>query len=64
MLIVTRKVGEKIMVYQGNPPDPQVVVTVVSVNGLQVKIGVDAPGFHVDREEVYRKKPGPRGPRP
>jgi sRNA-binding carbon storage regulator CsrA len=55
-LTINRRVGEKVMVYKGNPPEPRVVVTVVSVDGLQVKINIRAPGLHIDREEVYLKK--------
>ncbi len=48
MLILTRKVGEKIVV------NDDVVVTVLEVHGDQAKIGVDAPrSVKVYREEVF-----------
>jgi carbon storage regulator len=50
MLILTRRVGETLMI--GN----DVTVTVVGVNGAQVRIGVDAPkDVAVHREEVYER---------
>jgi carbon storage regulator len=48
MLILTRRVGESLMI--GNA----VTVTVVAVQGNQVRIGVNAPqDVAVHREEVY-----------
>jgi carbon storage regulator len=50
MLILTRKIGEKIIIGE------DVVVTVLSVKGYQVKIGIAAPrSVPVYREEVYEK---------
>lgn len=50
MLILTRKMGESLMI--GN----EVTVTVLSVNGNQVRIGVSAPkDVAVHREEVYER---------
>jgi carbon storage regulator len=50
MLILTRRVGEIIRI------GPDVVVTVLSVNGSQVRIGVDAPKtVTVHREEVFER---------
>jgi carbon storage regulator len=50
MLILTRKPGKKIMI------GSDVVVTVLEVNGDQVRIGVDAPkDVSVHREEVYER---------
>ena len=50
MLVLTRKVGEAIMI--GN----DVTIKVVEVRGDQVRIGVDAPrSVPVHREEVYRE---------
>ncbi len=51
MLILTRRIGERLMI--GN----DVVVTVLGVNGKQIRLGVVAPeDVVVDREEVYHKK--------
>lgn len=48
MLILTRKIGESLMI--GN----EVTVTVMAVNGNQVRIGIAAPkDVTVHREEVY-----------
>jgi carbon storage regulator len=48
MLILTRKVGETLMVGE------DVTVTVMAVNGNQVRIGINAPkDVAVHREEVY-----------
>ena len=50
MLILTRRVGEIIRI------GPDVVVTVLGVNGSQVRIGVDAPkDVTVHREEVFER---------
>ena len=51
MLILTRRVGETIMI--GN----DVTVTVLGVKGNQVRIGIVAPkDVVVDREEVAERK--------
>lgn len=50
MLVLTRKVGEAIVIGNG------MVVRVLGVRGDQVRIGVDAPrNVPVHREEVYRE---------
>jgi carbon storage regulator len=50
MLILTRRVGETLMI--GN----DVTVTVVGVQGTQVRLGVNAPqDVAVHREEIYRR---------
>ncbi len=51
MLILTRKLGEVIRI--GN----DITVTVLGVNGQQVRLGIDAPkGVPVDREEIAIRK--------
>lgn len=50
MLILTRRVGETLMV------GDEVTVTVLGVKGNQVRIGVNAPRDEaVHREEIYQR---------
>ena len=50
MLILTRRVGESLMI------GDEVTVTVLGVKGSQVRIGVRAPEkIPVHREEVFRR---------
>jgi carbon storage regulator len=50
LLILTRRIGESLMI--GN----EVTVTVLSVKGNQVRLGVDAPkDVAVHREEIYER---------
>ena len=49
-MILTRRIGETLMV------GDDVKVTVLGVNGNQVRIGVDAPkNVEVHREEIYQR---------
>ncbi|RLA55502.1 MAG: carbon storage regulator [Gammaproteobacteria bacterium] len=50
MLILTRRAGESLMV------GDDIIVTVLSVKGNQVRIGIDAPrDVAVHREEIYNR---------
>ncbi|OGT06236.1 MAG: carbon storage regulator [Gammaproteobacteria bacterium GWE2_37_16] len=50
MLILTRKIGESIII------GDDVVINVLGVRGLQVRLGIEAPrDVSVHREEVYQR---------
>ena len=50
MLILTRRIGEKLIIGEN------VTVAVLSVKGNQVRIGIDAPrDVTVNREEIYQR---------
>ena len=48
MLILTRRIGETLMI------GDDVTITVLNMNGNQIKIGIEAPRYvPVHREEIY-----------
>ena len=50
MLIITRKVGESILI------NDAIKVTILGVKGMQVRICIDAPkDVQVHREEIYKR---------
>lgn len=56
MLLLTRRIGESLVI--GNDPDmtKNILVTVVSQQGNQVRIGVTAPKeVPVNRHEVHER---------
>jgi carbon storage regulator len=61
MLILTRRIGETVMI------GGDVAVTVLGVKGTQVRIGVNAPkDITVHREEIYDRimQEQPQDPKP
>jgi carbon storage regulator len=59
MLILTRRIGETLMV------GDDVTVTVLGVKGNQVRIGVNAPkNVAVHREEIYQRIQKEKGGEP
>jgi carbon storage regulator len=56
MLILTRRVGEKLVIGEN------VIVTVLGVKGNQIRIGIDAPSeIQVHREEIFKRIQQERG---
>ncbi len=56
MLILSRRVGEKITI------GDDVIVTVLSARGNQVRLGITAPdAVSVHREEIYRRVQAEKG---
>ena len=50
MLILTRRVGEKLVIGEN------VTVTILGVKGNQIRIGIDAtPEVQVHREEIFQR---------
>lgn len=51
MLVLTRRVGEQLIIAD------DIVVTILSIDGNKVRVGVTAPrSVRVDREEVRRRR--------
>ena len=50
MLILTRKLGEKIAI------GDDITITLVEIRGTQIKLGIDAPKhIEIHRQEVYER---------
>ncbi len=56
MLVLSRKIGEKVVV-----PDCGLTITVLAVQGHRVRLGITAPPeTTVHREEVWRREQQPQ----
>ncbi|AGN80650.1 MULTISPECIES: carbon storage regulator CsrA [Pseudomonas] len=56
MLILTRRVGETIRI------NDDISVTVLGVNGMQVRLGIEAPSdVEVHRQEIYERIQAQKG---
>ena len=50
MLILTRRIGDKLRIGE------DVKITILGINGRQVRIGIEAPqDVMVNREEIYQR---------
>lgn len=50
MLVITRRVGEKLIIGEN------VTITILGVKGNQMRIGIEAPpDVAVNREEIYQR---------
>ena len=50
MLILTRRIGEKLVI------DENVIISILSAKGSQIPIGIEAPrDVQVHREEIYQR---------
>ena len=50
MLILTRKIGESLMI------NDNIIITILGIKGTQIRIGINAPKeIIVHREEIYKK---------
>ena len=57
MLILTRRVGERVMI------GDNVAVAIISVKGTQIRIGIDAPkNVAIHRKEIYERIPHEQHP--
>jgi carbon storage regulator len=61
MLVLCRKIGEKIKV----GPSGSIVITLIEIRGNRARIGIEAPAeIRVDRAEVFDlRQPPPGDPR-
>ena len=50
MLILTRRIGEKLVIGE------KVIVTILGVKGNQISVGIEAPAeIKIHREEIFQK---------
>lgn len=58
MLKLTRRVNERLFIGE----NAEIKITILGVNGKQVKLGIDAPvEIDVNREEIYERIKTERG---
>lgn len=58
MLILTRKTGESINI------GDEITVTILGVQGMQVRLGINAPkNIAVHREEIYKRIQAEQSPK-
>lgn len=51
MLVLTRKVGEQLVI------DENIIVTVLAVEGAKIRLGIEAPkSVRVDRAEIHQRR--------
>lgn len=51
MLVLTRKLGEQIII------DDNIVVTIIAIDGNKIRLGIKAPrSVQVDRAEIHQRK--------
>ena len=51
MLVLTRRIGEQLVI------DGNIIVTVVSIDGNKVRLGIQAPrSVSVDRAEIHMRR--------
>jgi carbon storage regulator len=56
MLILTRRVGEKLVIGEKLEIGENITITVLGVKGNQIRIGIDAPPeVQVHREEIFQR---------
>ena len=56
MLILTRRIGEKLIIADG-----EIEVVILGLKGKQVRLGIKAPkNIEVHREEVYKRIQKPK----
>ena len=56
MLILTRRVGEKLVIGEKLEIGENITITVLGVKGNQIRIGIDAPPeIKVHREEIFQR---------
>ena len=54
MIVLTRKIGEEIII------DEEICITVIDIRGDRVRLGIAAPKeARVDRREIHERRRGP-----